>query len=124
MTVKYPQVPEDLKALSDEDLKTLRAGLAEPIQLVTDGKVSLASADDKEALGVATKGLVEVKAEQARRKSEAEADAQRLADAAAALEDDAPEDEPEDDDPDEVDEPEDDEPEAGAVETVLPAATF
>lgn len=85
MTVKYPQVPEDLSALSDADLESLRAGLAKPIKLVTDGEVALSSEAEKTALQEATTTLVGIKALQSERKAKAAADAQLLADAAAAL---------------------------------------
>jgi hypothetical protein len=111
MTVKYPQVPEDLSALSDADLEALRAGLAKAIGFVTAGEVELATDADKSALEEATKGLLAAKAEAKGRTEKAEADAKRLADAAAALQEDEPEG---DDDEEDVDEDEDaEEAEAG-----------
>jgi len=97
MTVKYPQVPEDLSALSDSELETLRKDLSEAIGFVTSGKVVLSNDAEKSALEDATKALVAVKALQSEGKAKAAADAQRLADAAAALEGD-------DEDEDEADE--------------------
>jgi hypothetical protein len=94
--VKYPQVPEVLSALSDADLEALRAGLAEAISFVTDGKVVLSAEADKSALEEATKGLLAVKAEAKGRKDTATADAARLQAAADALGDDEDEEDAED----------------------------
>lgn len=92
MTVKYPQVPEDLSALGETELETLRKGLIEAIGFVTNGKVVLSSDAEKSALEDATKALVAVKALQSEAKAKTAADAQRLADAQAALQDDADDD--------------------------------